>query len=77
MNAHAVVMLYYSFVDSRLTYGITPWGTAAQNQLREIEIKLNNIIRIMTWNKKFSHLSQLYKKLGFCETTRCLQIGAC
>ena len=65
VNAHALVMLYYSSVYSRLTYGITPWGTAAQNQLREIEVKLNNIIRTVTWNKKFSHVSQLYKKLGF------------
>ena len=48
VNAHALVKLYYSFVYSRLTYGITAWGTAAQNQLREIEVKLNNIIRTMT-----------------------------
>ena len=65
VNAHALVMLYYSFVYSRLNYGITAWGTAAQNQLREIGVKLNNIICTMTWNKKFSHVSELYKKLGF------------
>ena len=46
VNAHALAMLYYSFVFSRLTYGITAWGTAAQNQLRKIEVKLNNIMRI-------------------------------
>ena len=45
--------------------GITVWGTATQSQLREIEVKLNNIIRTMTWNKNFSHVSQLYKKLRF------------
>ena len=39
MSAHALVMFYYSFVYSRLTYGITAWGTADQNQLREIEVK--------------------------------------
>ena len=38
VNAHALVMLYHSFVYSSLTYGITAWGTAAQNQLREIEV---------------------------------------
>ena len=58
-------MLYYSFVYCRLTYGITAWGTAALSQLREIEVKLSNIMRTMTWNKKFSHVSQLHKKLGF------------
>ena len=60
VNAHALVMLYYSFVYSCLTYGITFWGTTAQNQLREIEVKLNNIIR----TKKCSCVSQLCKKLG-------------
>ena len=39
VNAHAQVMLCYSFVYSRLSYGITAWGTAAQNQLREIKVK--------------------------------------
>ena len=29
VNAHALVMLYYSSVYSRLTYDITAWGTAA------------------------------------------------
>ena len=65
VNAHALVMLYYSFVYSRLTYGITTWGTTAQNQLCEIEVKLNNIIRTMTCHEKFSYVSQLHKKLGF------------
>ena len=48
VNAHALVILYHSFVYSRLTYGITARDTAAQNQLREIEVKLNNIMRTMT-----------------------------
>ena len=39
VNAHALVMRYYCFAYSPLTYGITAWGTAAQNQLREIEAK--------------------------------------
>ena len=65
VNVHALVMLHCSFVYSSLTYGITAGGTAAQNQLGEIEVKLNNIICTMTWNEKFSHLSQLYESVGF------------
>ena len=38
--------------------------TATQTQLRETEIKLNNIICTMTWSKKISYVSELYKKLG-------------
>ena len=56
-------MLYYSFVYSRITYGITAWGTASRNFLREVEVKLNNIIRTITWNKKFCHDNHLYKQL--------------
>ena len=40
----ALAMLYYSFVCSRITYGITAWGTASRNLLREVEVKQNNII---------------------------------
>ena len=39
VNSHALVTLYYSFVHSRLTCGITAWGTAAPNQLPQIEFK--------------------------------------
>ena len=45
VNDQKLVMLYYNFAYSRLTYGITAWGTAAQNQLHEIEVNLNNIVR--------------------------------
>ena len=37
VNAHALVMLYYSFANSHLTYCITAWGTSAQNQLRGLK----------------------------------------
>jgi len=36
-----LIMLYCSFVYSRVNYGITIWGTVNQNKLREVEIKLN------------------------------------
>ena len=43
-----LAMLYYSFVHSRITYGITAWGTASRNFLREVEVKQNNIFRTIT-----------------------------
>ena len=57
VNGNALVLLYHSFVYSRLTYGIAAWGTSTQNKLREIKVKLYNIIRTITWNKKFSYIS--------------------
>ena len=58
-------MLYYSLVNSHLIYRFTAWGTAHQHKLHEIEVKLNNIVRTITKNKKFSHVIFLYKKLNF------------
>jgi len=57
-------MLYYSFVYSRVTYGITIWSTENQTRLREVEINMNNIVRTTTWNKKFTHVTQPYQKLN-------------
>ena len=31
--------------------------------MHEVELKSYNIVRTITWNKKFSHISQLYKKM--------------
>ena len=56
VNDQTLVMVYYGFAYSRLTYGITAWGT---------EVKLNNIVHTLTWNTKFSHVTKLYKKLDF------------
>ena len=59
VNQHTLSMLYYAFVCSRVRYGISVWGTATTTKLREIEIRLNNII----WSKRFTHVTHLYKKL--------------
>ena len=56
-------MLYYSFACSCISYGITAWGTAPDKYLKEIETKLNNKVRTITWNEKFSRVTQLFKNL--------------
>ena len=56
-------MLYHSFACSRISYGITAWGTAADKYLKEIETKSNNIVRTIKWIKKFSQVTQLLKNL--------------
>ena len=65
VTEHTLNMLYYSFVYGILNYGIIVWGTATQNQLHEINVRMNNIVRTITWNKKFSHVTHLYKKLNY------------
>ena len=67
MTDNTLTLLYYSFACSHLIYGITAWGTNNQHKLHKIEVKLNNIVRTITKNKKFSHVTFLYKKLNFLE----------
>ena len=59
-----LIMLYYSFVYSCVNYGITTWGTVDQSKKHAIEVKMNNIVRRITWNKKFTHVSHLYQNLN-------------
>ena len=57
-------MLNFSLVYSRIQYGITLWGTSAKTYMREINVRLNNVVRLMTYSKKYSHVAQLYKHLN-------------
>ena len=59
-----LLMLYFSLVYSRIQYGITLWGTSAKSYMRKINVRLNNVVRLMTYSKKYSHVSQLYKHLN-------------
>ena len=50
-------------IYSRVQYGIISWGTATNTRQKAIVLRLNNIVRIMTWSRKFDHVSVLYKQL--------------
>ena len=39
-------------------------GHGRPKQKHEIEVKMNNIVRTITWNKKFTHVSHLYQNLN-------------
>ena len=58
-------MLYYSFIDSRLQYGIIVWGTATKNYLSEISVRLIYIIRTITRSNRYTSITLLHKKLKF------------
>ena len=55
--------LYYFMVHSRVHYGIILWGSTFHSTLRELEVRLNDIVRTMTGRRKFDHVSPLYKDL--------------
>ena len=56
-------MLYYSLVYSRIQHGIILWGSTFKSVQRELERKLNNIVRTITGSWKFEHVSPLFKQL--------------
>ena len=56
--------LYYSMVHSRVQYVIILWGSTFHSTLRELEVRLNDIVRTMTGRRKFDHVSPLYKNLS-------------
>ena len=65
VNVETLCMLYYSFIYSRLQYGIIVWGTATKNYLSEISVRLNYIIRTITRSNRYTSMTSLHKKLKF------------
>ena len=63
VTEQTLIMSYHSFACSRVNYGIIAWETAAEIYLKEVETKLNNIARTITWNKTISRVTELHKSL--------------
>ena len=63
VDTKTLKLLYYSLIYSRVQYGIILWETATYTRQKEIVLRLNNIVRIMTCSRKFDHVSILYKQL--------------
>ena len=55
-------MLYHSLILSRIQYGILIWGNAAKIHLRELSLRMNNIIRRITFSCKYCKMTILYQK---------------
>ena len=58
-------MIYYSLIYSRIQYGIVTWGAANKTVLQELNVKLNNIVRTITYSSKYCPMTCLYKLLSF------------
>ena len=57
-------MLYHSLILSRIQYEILIWGNAAKIHLRELSIRMNNIICTITFSSKYCKMTILYQKLN-------------
>ena len=65
VDTNALKTLYYSFIHSRLQYGIITWGIATKSALKELSVKLNNVIRAITYTRSYCKTSPLYSQLKF------------
>ena len=57
-------MLYYSLSYSHLQYCINIEGEATKTCLHEIKVRQNNIIQTITYNPKFTDVTNCYKKFN-------------
>ena len=58
-------MLYYSLIYSRIQYDIVTWVTANKTHIKEPNVKLNNIVRTITYSSKYCPVTSLHKTLNF------------
>ena len=47
-------LLYHSLILSRIQYRILIWGNAAKIHLRELSVRMNNIIRAITFSSSLN-----------------------
>ena len=57
-------MLYYGLIYSKVQYGIISWGTASKTSLNAIQIRLNQILRAISFNNVRTQVTSLYKNLN-------------
>ena len=65
LKIDAMITLFYSFIYSKLQYGILTWGSAKKNELGALSTSLNKMIKTITFAKKFSHVSPIFKAPNF------------
>ena len=57
-------LLYYSLIYSRLQYGILTWGTASKSLMHFLEVRINRIVRILTFSSIYTPINNLYKSIN-------------
>ena len=60
-------LLYYSLVYSKINYGILTWGTASKTLLHNLEVKINRILRIISFSSIYTPVETLYKTFNFLQ----------
>jgi len=53
-------MLHFNLVHSRLHYGLLIWGNATQKALKELTVRQNEVIRIITSTSRYENITPIY-----------------
>ena len=67
-------IIYHSLIYYKLQYGILVWGTASKTHFRELMVRLNNIVRIITFSRNCGRMSNSYKSLYLLELTEIYEL---
>ena len=65
LDRKTVCMLYYLLICSRMQYSIVTWGTANKMFMQELNVKLYNIVRTITYSSKYCPVTPLNKTFNF------------
>ena len=57
------MMLYFSFIQPHIGYGLLIWGNTTTTNIKPIKKKIEKAVRIMSFKKKLSHTEPLFDKL--------------
>ena len=58
------IYIYFSFIHSRLNYGIINWGNAVLTILESTNILMKKAARFMNFSEKDTHSPPLFKELN-------------
>ena len=58
-------MYDYSLIYSRIQYDIVTWGTANKALMQKLNVKLNKIVRAITYSSRYCPVTFLYETLNF------------
>ena len=64
LKIDAMIILFYSFIYSKLQYGILTGGSAKKNELGALSTRLDKMIKTITFAKKFCPVSPIFKALN-------------
>lgn len=62
-----LILLYHSFIQSHISYGLEVWGCASKTKIQKIYIAQKTALRAMTFNSRLTPSSPLFHSLGILD----------